>query len=109
MSNKKEKAIRDLVDVFDSQFFKAMAEPIRVEILKFLLVNGRSDVATVAKNIRKDRSVLSRHLHHLEEAGLLKYERISRNSFFSIDADGFRKKVYALFTKVDHAIKNCCP
>ena len=106
---KKQQALKDLVEVFDSHFFKAMAEPVRIDILKFLLINGKSDVATVAKNIRKDRSVLSRHLHHLTEAGLLKHEKISRNSFFEIDAAGFRVKVYALFQKVDRAIKDCCP
>ncbi len=105
----KQQAMKDLVEVFDSQFFKAMAEPVRIEILKFLMINGKSDIATVAKSIRKDRSVLSRHLHFLTEAGLLKYEKISRNSIFEIDATGFRVKVYALFHKVDRAIKDCCP
>ncbi len=111
MSNqkKKQQALKDLVQVFDSHFFKALAEPVRVEILKFLLINGKSDVATVALDIKKDRSVLSRHLHYLAEAGLLKHEKISRNSYFEIDADGFRTKVYALFQKVDRAITDCCP
>nr|BFD66053.1 hypothetical protein HAGR004_10750 [Bdellovibrio sp. HAGR004] len=108
-TQKKQNALKDLVEVFDSQFFKALAEPVRIEILKFLLINGKSDVATVAKCIKKDRSVLSRHLHNLVETGLLKHEKISRNSFFEIDADGFRTKVYALFQKVDRAIKDCCP
>lgn len=108
-AERKQAALKDLVEVFDSPFFKAMAEPVRIEILKFLLINGRSDVATVAQNIKKDRSVLSRHLHHLFEAGLLKHEKISRNSYFEIDANGFRVKVYALFQKVDRAIMDCCP
>jgi len=108
-SKKAQISINDLVEVFDSQFFKALSEPVRVEILKFLLLNGRSDVATVAKNIKKDRSVLSRHLHFLNNAGLLKHEKVARNSFFEIDAGQFRDKVYALFSKVDRAIQNCCP
>src|SRR5687768_436568 len=108
-SQRKLAAIQDLVDVFDSQFFKMMAEPSRIEILKFLLVNGKSDVATVAKNIKKDRSVLSSHLHNLVAAGLLTHEKVARNSYFQIDANGFREKVYALFKRVDRAIKDCCP
>jgi predicted transcriptional regulator len=108
-TQKKQTAIKDLVEVFDSAFFKAMAEPVRIDILKFLLINGKSDVVTVAKSINKDRSVLSRHLHHLVEAGLLKHEKLSRNSYFVIDAEGFRLKVYVLFQKVDRAIKDCCP
>lgn len=108
-SKKVQSSINELIEVFDSQFFKALSEPVRVEILKFLLVNGRSDVATVAKSIRKDRSVLSRHLHFLNAAGLLKHEKIARNSFFEIDAGQFRDKVYTLFSKVDRAIQACCP
>lgn len=101
--------MKELVEVFDSKFFKALAEPVRADILKYLLANGKSDVATVAQNIKKDRSVLSRHLHFLTEAGLLKHEKVSRNSYFEIDANGFRTKVYALFHTVDRALKDCCP
>ncbi len=108
-SKKAEASIKDLIEVFDSQFFKALSEPVRVEILKFLFLYGKADVATVAKNIKKDRSVLSRHLHFLAEVGLLKHEKIARNSYFEIDAALFRDKVYALFSKVDRAIQNCCP
>jgi ArsR family transcriptional regulator, zinc-responsive transcriptional repressor len=108
-SKKAETSIQDLIEVFDSQFFKALSEPVRVEILKFLLMNGRSDVGTVAKSIQKDRSVLSRHLHFLTEVGLLKNEKVARNSYFEIDAGSFRDKVYSLFSKVDRAIQNCCP
>lgn len=108
-SKKAQSSTNELIEVFDSQFFKALSEPVRVEILKFLLVNGRSDVMTVAKSINKDRSVLSRHLHLLSGAGLLKHEKIARNSFFEIDAGQFRDKVYTLFSKVDRAIQTCCP
>ena len=109
MKNKqKNTAIKELVEAFDSQLFKALSEPIRVEILKFLLLEGKSDVATVSENINKDRSVLSRHLHQLSEAGLLKHEKISRNSFFEIDAMRFRSKIHTLFEKVEKAIGSCC-
>ena len=107
-SKSKNIAVKDLIQVFESQFFKAMAEPVRIDILKFILINGRSDIATVAKTIKKDRSVISRHLHIMVEAGLLSYEKVSRNSYFEIDGKELRTKVYTLFQKVDSAINNCC-
>lgn len=105
---KKQMTINDLVTVFDSQFFKVMSDPIRVEILKVLLTNGRMDVATVASKIKKDRSVLSRHLHQLTEAGLLKHEKVSRHSFFEIDGLNFRLKIRTLFETVEKALSHCC-
>lgn len=108
-SKKSQASINELIEVFDSQFFKALSEPVRIEILKFLLMNGRSDVSAVAKCIKKHRSVVSRHLHVLHGVGLLNHEKIARNSFFEIDAGQFRDKVYSLFSKVDRAIQTCCP
>lgn len=108
IKQKQQTSINDLVNVFDSQFFKVMSEPIRVEILKVLLISGRIDVATVASKIKKDRSVLSRHLHQLTEAGLLKHEKISRHSYFEIDAVNFRLKVRTLFETVEKALSDCC-
>lgn len=108
INKKKQTSINELVNVFDSQFFKVMSEPIRVEILKVLLVNGRIDVATVASKIKKDRSVLSRHLHQLAEAGLLKHEKVSRHSYFEIDGTNFRLKVRTLFETVEKALSSCC-
>jgi DNA-binding transcriptional ArsR family regulator len=106
--SKKQNTLQGVLDVFDSSFFRALSEPVRVEIIKFLLVHGRADVATVASKIKKDRSVLSRHLHMLTEAGILKNEKISRNSYFEIDVNGFRSKAYALFSRIDKALHNCC-
>ncbi len=104
----RRKAVEELVDVFDSAFFKALSEPVRVEILKVLLLRGRCDIATVATHVSKDRSVLSRHLHLLTGAGLLRAERVSRNTFFEIDAEGFLGKADAILGRVVRAVSKCC-
>lgn len=108
MTVKKDKAIKDLVNVLDSSFFKALSEPVRLEILKFLLKNGRSDILTVSKSIKKDRSVLSRHLHMMTEAGILKSEKVVRNTFFEIDAKSLTEIISVLFHKVSSAVESCC-
>ncbi len=108
MTIKKDKAINDLVNVLDSFFFKALSEPIRLEILKFLLKNGRSDILTVSQSIKKDRSVLSRHLHMMTEAGILKSEKVVRNTYFEIDAKSLTEITRVLFHKVSSAVESCC-
>jgi len=45
---KKVKAIDDLMQALDSRLFKILGEPVRSEILRFLLLNGRSDISTIA-------------------------------------------------------------
>ena len=40
------KILDELTKNFDLKFFKTMSEPVRLEILKFLMINGRSDIGT---------------------------------------------------------------
>ncbi|MCE3012209.1 MAG: helix-turn-helix domain-containing protein [Proteobacteria bacterium] len=104
----KERALNELVGVFDSQLFRALAEPVRIEILKTLLLRGRMDIQSIAKEINKDRSVLSRHMHLLAGVGLLSTEKVSRNVYFEINAEVFVGKIRALFNQVNKAIETCC-
>lgn len=108
MVRRKEKALDSLVAAFDSQMFRALAEPVRIDILKHLLLHGRSDIQTVAGALGKDRSVISRHMHLLTGAGLLRSEKVSRNVFFEIDSESFVRKTRALFDQVSAAIDACC-
>ncbi|MCP3875841.1 MAG: hypothetical protein GY699_22145 [Desulfobacteraceae bacterium] len=32
-----------LVDVLDSKFFKSLSEPVRIQIIRYLLIHGRAD------------------------------------------------------------------
>lgn len=92
----------------DVDFFKALSEPVRLEILRFLLVHGRADISTVAEAIDRDRSVLSRHLHLMTEAGLLKTEKIARNTYFELNGTGIKERLEGLCQEFSQALKNCC-
>jgi DNA-binding transcriptional ArsR family regulator len=81
----RRKAARELGDILDSKLFRALCEPVRVEILKLLTVEGRADVGTVAARVPQDRSVVSRHLALLHHAGVLRREKVGRRVFFQID------------------------
>jgi DNA-binding transcriptional ArsR family regulator len=105
----KRKMAEELVEILDSRFFKTLSEPVRVQILKFLLLNGRSDIATIAEHMPQDRSVISRHLNLMHEAGLLTCEKESRHKYYDIDAPEFMDKVEGISNTICTCVKTCCP
>ena len=105
----KRVAAEDLINAFDSKFFKTMSEPVRMQILKFLLLNGRSDIATIAENMPQDRSVISRHLNLMSEVGILKCEKETRHVFYEIDGNVFIAKLETMTNQIRKCMPLCCP
>lgn len=105
---KKSQTTKTLLQLLDVDFFKALSDPVRLEILRFLLVQGRADISTVAEAIARDRSVLSRHLHLMAEAGLLKTEKVARNTYFELNGSGIKDRLEGLCEEFSKALKNCC-
>jgi len=98
-----------LVEVMDSKFFKSLGEPVRVEIIRFLLLNGRADIGTIAENMPQDRSVISRHLNMMHEVGILTCIKESRHMFYSLNADEFLKRFTNITRLVEICLKECAP
>ena len=61
-------------------------------LLKFLLLNGRADIATIANNMPQDRSVVSIHLNRMSEVGILRCENETRHVYYEIDGNVFLDK-----------------
>ena len=98
-----------LIDAFDSKFFKTMSEPVRMQIMRFLLLNGRSDIATIADTMPQDRSVVSRHLNLMSEVGILKCEKEARHMFYEIDGNVFLDKLENMTHQIRKCMPLCCP
>lgn len=78
------------VDIlFNHVIFKVLSQPIRIEILKVLAVNGPSDIQTISANFCKHRSVISKHLKMMHEAGIVIKTQESRNTIYQVDGMGF--------------------
>jgi len=103
------KILDELTKNFDLKFFKTMSEPVRLEILKFLMVNGRSDIGTIAEHMPQDRSVISRHLNLLHESGILNYEKETRHIYYEINGQAFIGKLENFTERVKRCIDQCCP
>ena len=109
LETRREQAARQATAVLDSDFFRALAEPTRVELLRVLLVHGPCDVAAVAERLPQDRSVLSRHLQVLLRAGLVACERNGRHRIYSVRGSVFIERVETLLATLRRIVPACCP
>lgn len=58
------------------KFFKALGDPIRIKIIDFLL--NKKDCACIcelANFLKRDQSVIFRHIELLKDAGIIKTEK----------------------------------
>jgi len=93
----------------DSDFVKALAEPVRIEILKFLVLAGPSDVNSLAEKMPQDRSVISRHLSIMKSAGLLNMRKEGRHVIYSVDGDSALQKSEKIVETIKQCLKmGCC-
>lgn len=98
-----------LIEVMDSKFFKSLGEPVRVQIIRFLLLNGRADIGTIAENMPQDRSVISRHLNLMQAVGILDCEKENRHMFYSLNAAVFLERFMNITDLIKTCIKECGP
>jgi DNA-binding transcriptional ArsR family regulator len=97
------------VEVLDTEFFRALCEPARIEIFKQLVLKGRSDIGTIAEAMPQDRSVVARHLQLMERAGLLRVETEGRHAFYEIDGPAMAARVAQLSGLIQTLAPICCP
>ena len=104
-----EKSAEELVVILDSNFFKVLSEPVRIEIIKFLILNGRSDIATIAENLPQDRSVISRHLQMMSKEGILFSEKVTRHVYYEMNGVLLIDKIQSILEKCKECMPKCCP
>jgi DNA-binding transcriptional ArsR family regulator len=105
----RERAARELGAIVDSQLFRALCEPVRIEIVKLLTADGRSDVQTLAAQVPQDQSVVSRHLAVLFRAGVVRREKIGRQVFFELDGISVVTRMERMLEQFRSIIPLCCP
>lgn len=102
-------ALDELVRALDAKMFKTFSDPTRRQLLKFLMVNRRVDIGSIAAHFPQDRSVISRHLRMMEEAGLLVAEKEARHRFYSINGAAFLREFETMVAKLKACMAECCP
>ena len=105
----RQRAAGELDAIVESRLFRALCEPARIDILKLLTINGRSDIGTIAGRSPQDRSVVSRHLAQLREAGFVRREKVGRNVFFEMDGPAVVAQLEDVLERFRKLIPLCCP
>lgn len=64
-----------------SETFKALSDPVRLEILNMLKKNGRMNAGEIAENFDLSKATISHHLKMLKEQDLI-YETKEKNFIY---------------------------
>jgi len=102
-------AAEALGEILDSKFFKALSEPVRVALLRYLVSNAPADIAAIAQAFPQDRSVISRHLQVMHAAGILRCEKMGRHVFYQIDGEAVLERLKGLVQVMQLCLPTCCP
>jgi DNA-binding transcriptional ArsR family regulator len=105
----RERAAAKVVDILDSPFLRALTEPARLEVLRVLLINGEQDIGGIAERLPQDRSVISRHLKVLEEAGIVRGQKDGRHRIYAIDGTALLGTLERILSETRAMASVCCP
>ncbi|MGV3667029.1 MAG: ArsR/SmtB family transcription factor [Leptospira bouyouniensis] len=106
---KKEMAIDALNQVLDSKFLAALAEPSRIEVLKQVIRFGKADISELSEGLSLDRSVISRHLITLQEAGILIRDKQGKHVYYQLDPNQAIQKFKVILNHLEEMVAICCP
>jgi len=111
MANAKtrERVANGCADFLDSDLFKALCEPVRIEIVRLLIARGRSDLSEIAAELPQDSSVISRHLAVLDRAGLVRRIKSGRHVYCELDGPEIVARLEEIVEALKRAVPFCCP
>lgn len=102
-------AAQACLDIIDTAFFRALCEPSRLEVVSAMVKLGRADITEIAKQTPLDRSVVSRHLQILEQAGLAVSQKEGRQVFYELDGPAIMDKFKSSMAAIEPLVPLCCP
>ena len=73
-------------DTIDFDFYKTLFDPVRSDILIFLVSHGRKNIKDIAENFSQDRSVISRHLNLMHRYGIVLKTKHDRNIYYEVNS-----------------------
>lgn len=100
---------RILGAALDSALLRALAEPARQQILQILLEHDELDVGGISNHLVQDRSVVSRHLRTLEQAGVVAGRREGRRVVYRLQGWQTLDRLQGLLDTLRKVLTQCCP
>ena len=98
-----------LENLFDSDFFKVLSEPVRLQILRHLAMTGESSIGEVACQFSQDRSVISRHLKQMAREGMVLTEKRGRFTYYRINGRDLLEKLESMAASLRSFLERNCP
>ncbi len=92
-------------ELLGTEFLQALCEPSRATILRALVLQGRSDISSIAEALPLDRSVISRHLQTMEKVGIVRSERAGRHTYYEVNG----ARLIAELEKLTDGLKQITP
>ena len=77
----------DPAPLFAAPLFAALGDPTRLSLVVKLSAGGERSIATLATGSGLSRQAVTKHLHVLAAAGLVRTARVGRESRFSLRAE----------------------
>ncbi|MFN3580917.1 MAG: ArsR/SmtB family transcription factor [Pseudomonas sp.] len=105
----RNQAIEAAIESLDGAFFKALCEPPRVAVLKRVMQLGRADVTEIAAQLPQERSVVSRHLQVLLDAGIVRANKVGRQVFYEVDGPAIVQRLEDILHHTKSLAPLCCP
>ena len=105
----RQQAATGCAGILDSALFKALCEPVRIELVRLLIAKGRTDLSAIAAELPQDDSVISRHLAVLHRAGLVRREKVGRHVHFELDGPEVLARLERIVAGLRRAVPFCCP
>jgi predicted transcriptional regulator len=72
-------------DSIDFDFYRALFDPVRSEIIVYLASHGRKNISEIAGEFTQDRSVISRHLELLNRCRIVSKTKVNRYIFYELN------------------------
>jgi predicted transcriptional regulator len=73
-------------------FYKTLFDPVRSDILVFLLCHGRKNIKDISEKFPQDRSVISRHLDLMYRYGIVSKEKKNRHVTYEVNSSFILKQ-----------------
>lgn len=80
-----------------SELLKALAHPLRLQIVRWLLLGGCRNVRCMESGTGQSQSTISQHLMRLKAAGIVKCERSGNEVYYQVTDREAAAVVSALF------------
>ncbi len=104
--NKESDDCHKVEEVLNLQYFNILFDPVRIEIFKFIAINGKSNIGEISEHFTQDRSVISRHLMQMFNQKILTRSKVSRFTYYSLNTNGIIRKFEETAEQIRKVVKN---